>query len=52
VTGDESHRRGGRAMRGAENEGLGLWGNLVLHSQYLFIGLLVLGALILKVFYR
>jgi len=36
-------------MRGAENKGLGLWGNLVLHSQYLFIGLLVLGAVFLKV---
>jgi len=39
-------------MRADENKGLGIWGNLVLHSQYLFIGLLVLGALVLKVFYR
>ncbi len=32
-------------------ERLGLLGNLALHSQFILIGLLVLGAVVLKVLY-
>ncbi len=52
MTRHELSGRGEGPVRTAEYMRLGLCDNLVLHSQYLLIGLLVSGAIVLKVFHR
>lgn len=44
--------RSGVEARDAEPVRLGVLGTLVLHSQFILIGLLVLGAVILKALYH